>query len=1248
MKIKELSRTANIAWSPKQQHPIYLAAGTAAQQLDATFSTTAELEIFNVDLSDKGLEMQVAGSLETDRRFHKIAWSDHDMSSGTRTSGYIIGGTDNGEICIYDPVAILEGKKEEALLHTLKEHTGPVQAIDINNFQSNLFASGSCNSELLIWDLKNLTSGLVPGPVTNPPDQITCIKWNNQVQHILAASSRASRVVVWDLRKSEPIIKVGDQSAMFHYKSIAWHPNVATQMVIGNEDDRYPVIQMWDLRYAASPMKVFEGHSRGVMSLDWCPQDSDLLMSCGKDNRILCWNPNTEGPTGEIIYELPTTTQWTSDVQWCPRNPGLISSSSFDGHVTISTLMGGAQQMQEQQQTQVSDSFGIQKDAPAPPQQQQQQTVIVEPMKKPPKWLRPPCGARFSFGGKLVTFGDYNEPGVPKQVQVSQVVTDVPFLQRSQELENSLITGQLVEFCDAKIENEQNNNEKLLWQFLKSNFHNEPRIQFLNLLGYNPQELAQKVSNVTTSVQIDDSTGGVDAAELAIKMEQLKASKESDDPKNALFGSGTHTPFDDAKTPGSDHEASDLFDAIAAQSIPAKEKLPGVEVATIKESFTIATSDDADGLVCQALLTGNFEAAVDVCFKEQRMADGLLLAIAGGPDLFSRTQKRYLDQAQSSVSKVISAVVNGDWRSIVEQSVIENWKEALCTLVTYSKAEEFSQLCCMLGARLENEIEDYNSALICYICAGDVERMVACWCQAAIEQDHTPGQIQDLMEKIMILKKSVEASQSTASEGTFMADKLCNYASLLASQGDLQKAMLYLTTVNDQSVDVMKDRIYRAHGSLQVQPPQFPFQRVNVQHQPKQTTYEQQPQQKSAKYGQPVANQNYGQPATNQSYGQASTNQFSPVATNAPNSFYNQAPSSHYNPGTHANTFQPAASTQSNMYNPPTSAMYNPGQNMYNPVVATQVMYQTPQHMSNGLPNVPQHINAGPPMPSVPPPMPGQSIPQGRPQMPSGPSTSFAPNISEHQPAMFNPSYNQPQPTPPPSASMPPNVFNPAAAVTNTAPNGYMPPPSNNYMPPPAAALVPPPSGNIHPMSMKAVKQESPNMGTAPTQPMNFYNPVAAVPQANQQAPMHNSTTPNIMSMGGMVPTQTKIPPSPKKEVVAPVAKGPIPAEHMCLQETFDAIVERCKTSSRNPQTKRKIDDVSRKLEILYDLLRSNKVSPNVLNGLHQMAQACQSSDYMVGIQIHTHLITTGNFSEISSFMPGLKTMMQIAGQLKV
>jgi len=68
--------------------------------------------------------------------------------------------------------------------------------------------------------------------------------------------------------------------------------------------------------------------------------------------------------------------------------------------------------------------------------------------------------------------------------------------------------------------------------------------------------------------------------------------------------------------------------------------------------FYIYFHIDIEGLICQALLAGNFEAAVDVCFNDDRMADGLLLAIAGGPDLFSKTQKRYLGLSQSPVSKV--------------------------------------------------------------------------------------------------------------------------------------------------------------------------------------------------------------------------------------------------------------------------------------------------------------------------------------------------------------------------------------------------------------------------------------------------------------------------------------------------------------------------------------------------------------------------------------------------------------------
>ncbi len=37
MKVKEVSRTANMAWSPSAVNTIHVACGTVAQQLDATF-----------------------------------------------------------------------------------------------------------------------------------------------------------------------------------------------------------------------------------------------------------------------------------------------------------------------------------------------------------------------------------------------------------------------------------------------------------------------------------------------------------------------------------------------------------------------------------------------------------------------------------------------------------------------------------------------------------------------------------------------------------------------------------------------------------------------------------------------------------------------------------------------------------------------------------------------------------------------------------------------------------------------------------------------------------------------------------------------------------------------------------------------------------------------------------------------------------------------------------------------------------
>ena len=66
----------------------------------------------------------------------------------------------------------------------------------------------------------------------------------------------------------------------------------------------------------------------------------------------------------------------------------------------------------------------------------------------------------------------------------------------------------------------------------------------------------------------------------------------------------------------------------------------------------ICLLSDFSGLVVEALLLANFDAAVEVCIHHNRMAEAIVLAIAGGPELLTRTQNRFFKSQNCSVSRV--------------------------------------------------------------------------------------------------------------------------------------------------------------------------------------------------------------------------------------------------------------------------------------------------------------------------------------------------------------------------------------------------------------------------------------------------------------------------------------------------------------------------------------------------------------------------------------------------------------------
>jgi protein transport protein SEC31 len=62
----------------------------------------------------------------------------------------------------------------------------------------------------------------------------------------------------------------------------------------------------------------------------------------------------------------------------------------------------------------------------------------------------------------------------------------------------------------------------------------------------------------------------------------------------------------------------------------------------LADANSVPESAEREDEIQKALFVGQYDAAVDCCFKAGRLADALLIANIGGPDLFKKTMHRYM------------------------------------------------------------------------------------------------------------------------------------------------------------------------------------------------------------------------------------------------------------------------------------------------------------------------------------------------------------------------------------------------------------------------------------------------------------------------------------------------------------------------------------------------------------------------------------------------------------------------------
>lgn len=462
VRIAEYSRTATFALS--HDRIPYLVSGTASGTIDADFSNESKLELWSLLSTD---DKKPTFSLTADAKFKDLDWSQDNK--------HIAGAMDNGAVEIFEFDAKKESLRSSGAFNV---HSSLVRTVKFNSKQSNVLLSGGNFGEIFIWDLnKCIPDGkkkadyqpLTPGVSMSTIDEVHSLSWNKSLAHVFASASNSNFASIWDLKAKKEVIHLSYASpttgTKVDFSAVEWHPLNSTRVATATSNDNDPAVLIWDLRNSNAPLQVLSaannqghGHSKGILSLDWCQQDENMLLSSARDSSVMLWNPQT----GEALTEYTTTGNWCFKSKFAPQAPDLFAFATLDGkRVEVQTLQNFETTLDEEvsktkQQESETDFWNHVSE-----EKSEIKSTVVN-LQAPAWYGNNSASAQWAFGGKLVQI---TEDGLGVEIskpEISDLQSDNTLVDAVKSGDfNALINQRLVKVVDESNEEDWNLLEKL-------------------------------------------------------------------------------------------------------------------------------------------------------------------------------------------------------------------------------------------------------------------------------------------------------------------------------------------------------------------------------------------------------------------------------------------------------------------------------------------------------------------------------------------------------------------------------------------------------------------------------------------------------------------------------------------------------------------------------------------------------------------------------------------------------------------
>eukprot|EP00899_Mesostigma_viride_P008660 jgi/Mesvir1/17796/Mv12901-RA.1 len=232
--------------------------------LIATKTVSADVYVF--DYSKHGSKPNTDGGCNPDLRLQGHKTEGYGLSWSPFKSGYLLSGSDDAQICMWDINAATKLNRQIPALNIYNAHTGVVEDVAWHNCHEHLFGSVGDDRQLLVWDSRK--SAADPPVMRNETHtaEVNCLAFNPRNEYILATGSADKSVALHDLRKLDKCL----------HRFV--NHSIGEEQSPEDAEDGPPEL-----------LFVHGGHTSKISDFAWNANDDWVVASVAEDNILQVW-----------------------------------------------------------------------------------------------------------------------------------------------------------------------------------------------------------------------------------------------------------------------------------------------------------------------------------------------------------------------------------------------------------------------------------------------------------------------------------------------------------------------------------------------------------------------------------------------------------------------------------------------------------------------------------------------------------------------------------------------------------------------------------------------------------------------------------------------------------------------------------------------------------------------------------------------------------------------------------------------